>query len=126
MAQMPRILVVEDNLMHYSVIRITLEMHGFNNLECVHDGQNALATVEQNPPDLILLDLDLPVITGYQVAANIRGNPYLRHIPIFAVTSSINDQVRYQALEAGCDEFIPKPYLRHQLIPLIERYLFDD
>jgi two-component system cell cycle response regulator DivK len=79
--------------------------------------------VEKQQPDLILMDIQLPVLDGYEATRRIKANPSLRAIPIIAVTSYALSGDEDKARAAGCDDFVPKPYSPRQLLIKIREYL---
>jgi two-component system, cell cycle response regulator DivK len=84
------------------------------------NGEEALAAIEKERPDLILMDIQLPIMDGYTATRRIKDNPALRSIPIIAVTSYVEEQ---KARAAGCDEYVPEPYSPRQLLAKINQYL---
>ena len=104
---MPRILLVEDNEMNRDMLSRRLARRGFD-VEVAVDGGEALEKVE-NQPDLILLDMSLPVIDGWTLAGRIKGREDLQHIPVIALTAHAMVGDREKALAAGCDEYEAKP-----------------
>jgi chemosensory pili system protein ChpA (sensor histidine kinase/response regulator) len=79
----------------------------------------------ENVPDIILLDIEMPRMDGYEVAAHVRKDPRLREIPIIMITSRVGEKHRARAIELGVDDYLGKPYQESQLIdaiaPLVER-----
>jgi two-component system cell cycle response regulator DivK len=88
-------------------------------------GEAALAVVAIKRPDLILMDIQLPVMDGYEATRWIKADPALRSIPIIAVTSYALSGEEQKARAAGCDEYVPKPYSPRQLLAKIRHYLPD-
>jgi len=86
-------------------------------------GEQALAAVALQRPDLILMDIQLPVMDGYEATRRIKADPALRSIPIIAVTSYALSGEEQKARAAGCDEYVPKPYSPRQLLAKIRQYL---
>jgi two-component system cell cycle response regulator DivK len=87
------------------------------------DGQQALEAIAKQRPDLILMDIQLPIIDGYTATRKIKADPALRSIPIIAVTSyALNGEER-KARAAGCDDYVPKPFSPRQLLAKIKQYL---
>ena len=86
-------------------------------------GEEALAAVAQQRPDLILMDIQLPGIDGYETTRRIRADPALRSISIIAVTSYALSGEEQKARAAGCDDYVPKPYSPRQLLAKIRQYL---
>jgi two-component system cell cycle response regulator DivK len=102
------VLVIEDNEQNLYLVRFLLEKHGFDVREA-RDGRLGIALASEWQPDLILLDIQLPLLDGYAVAAEIRKNDALRDTPIIAVTSYAMVGDREKALAAGATDYIEKP-----------------
>jgi two-component system, cell cycle response regulator len=103
-----RILVVDDNQDNIHILATRLRHANYEVLEAT-DGKEALALVRQNPPDLILLDVMLPDIDGYEISRRIKGSPDLPFIPIILVTARDSTQDKVQGLDAGADDYLTKP-----------------
>jgi len=114
-----RILVVEDQADSRQIIRDMLAATDFEITE-VENGEQALAAIGKQRPDLILMEIQLPIMDGYEATRRIKTDPALRSIPIIAVTSYVEEQ---KALAAGCDEYVPEPYSPRQLLAKIRYYL---
>jgi two-component system cell cycle response regulator DivK len=117
-----RILVVEDQEDNRQIIRDLLSSTDYEIMEA-ESGEQALEAVAKQRPDLILMDIQLPGIDGYEVTRRIKANPALRSIPIIAVTSYALSGEEQKARAAGCDEYVPKPYSPRQLLAKIRQYL---
>lgn len=102
------ILYIEDNPENRLLVRRILEAEGFSVLEAT-DGPSGLASAAQMRPDLILLDINLPEIDGYDLARRFRNTPGLQQVPILAITANVMQGDRERTLEAGCDGYIQKP-----------------
>lgn len=102
------ILLVEDNEMNRDMLSRRLTRKGFV-IECAVDGQGAIDAVAARPPDLILMDMSLPVIDGWETTRRLKANPKTRGIPIIALTAHAMAGDRERALAAGCDDFDTKP-----------------
>jgi len=87
------------------------------------DGEEAIAAVARRRPDLILMDIQLPVMDGYEATRRIRTNPDLRSVPIIAVTSYALAGDEDKALAAGCDGYVTKPYSPRDLLAKVRTYL---
>jgi two-component system, cell cycle response regulator len=103
-----RILVVDDNQDNVEIIATRLRFRGYS-MEEASDGQQALRRVRENPPDLILLDVMLPDIDGYEISRRIKGDPTLPFIPIILVTARDTTQDKVMGLDAGADDYLTKP-----------------
>jgi two-component system, cell cycle response regulator DivK len=121
---MKHILVVEDQEDNRQILRDLLSNAGYEMTEAV-DGQEALAEVAKQRPDLILMDIQLPVMDGYEATRRIRTSPDLMSVPIIAVTSYALAGDEGKALAAGCDAYVTKPFSPRQLLAKIREYLPD-
>jgi two-component system cell cycle response regulator DivK len=117
-----RILVVEDQADDRQIIRDVLAGTDYEITEA-EDGEHALAAVAKDRPDLILMEIQLPSMDGYETMRRIRTDPALLSIPIIAVTAYAPSGEEQKARAAGCDDFVPKPYSPHQLLAKIRNYL---
>jgi two-component system cell cycle response regulator DivK len=117
-----RILIVED---HEDARRILRDMLAGTDYQLVEaeNGEEALAAVARQRPDLILMDIQLPILDGYEATRRIKADPALRSIPIIAVTSYALSGDEAKARAAGCDDFIPKPYSPRELLAKVRQYL---
>lgn len=118
------ILVAEDYADIRMMMKIMLEVHGYDVLEAA-DGYEAVEIARQHHPDLILLDLAMPILDGLEAASSMRQFETLSETPIIAVTA-YGDFYRDKALEAGCDDVVMKPLDFESIKPLVERYLGSD
>jgi two-component system, cell cycle response regulator DivK len=116
------ILVVEDQEDNRQILRDLLASAGFRMVEA-HDGRQALAVARSERPDLILMDIQLPLVDGYEATRSIKRDPELKHIPVIAVTSYALSGDEKKALEAGCDAYIAKPYSTRSLLAKIGQFL---
>lgn len=103
-----RVLYIEDNAENRLLVRRVLEAEGCSVLEAA-DGSSGLEVAAQTRPDLILLDINLPEIDGYDLARRFRDTPGLRQVPILAITANVMKGDRERTLAAGCDGYIQKP-----------------
>lgn len=106
---MPRILYVEDNDDNVFMLQMRLELEEGFEVLVARDGAAGVSAAERERPDLVLMDLNLPVMDGWQATNAIRANPATRAIPIIALTAHAMVGDREKALAAGCDEFDTKP-----------------
>ena len=116
------ILVVEDQEDNRQILRDLLGSAGYDLTEA-EDGEEAIAAVARRRPDLILMDIQLPVMDGYEATRRIRTNPDLRSVPIIAVTSYALAGDENKALAAGCDGYVTKPYSPRDLLAKVRAYL---
>jgi two-component system cell cycle response regulator DivK len=117
-----RVLVVEDHEENRRILRYLLGSGGYEMLEAV-TGDEGVAMAERERPDLILMDIQLPGLDGYEATRRIKGNPELRHIPIIVVTSYALSGDDVKAFEAGCDAYVTKPFVPRDLLTKIRGYL---
>ena len=117
-----RILVVEDQEDNRQILRDLLASTDYEIVEA-ENGLEALAAVAKHRPDLILIDIQLPILDGYEATRRIKADPELRSIPIIAVTSYALSGDEAKAREAGCDAYVPKPYSPRQLLAKINEFL---
>ncbi|MFY9837930.1 MAG: response regulator [Xanthobacteraceae bacterium] len=117
-----RILVVEDQPDNRQIIRDMLAPTDYEITEA-ENGEQALAAIAKQRPDLILMDIQLPVMDGYEATRRIKADPALRSIPIIAVTSYALSGEEKKARSAGCDEYVPKPFSPRQLLAKIRQYM---
>jgi two-component system cell cycle response regulator DivK len=119
-----RILVVEDHEDNRRILRDLLTSAGYEMVEAV-TGEEGVAMAEMHRPDLILMDIQLPELNGYEATRRIKADPALRPIPIIAVTSYALSGDDVMAYEAGCAGYITKPFSPRQLLGKIREYLAD-
>ena len=119
-----RIMVVEDQPDNRKIIRDVFAPTGYEIIEA-ENGEEALAAIAKARPDLILMDIQLPIMDGYTATRRIKADPALRSIPVIAVTSYALSGEEKKAREAGCDDYIPKPYSPRELLAKVRQYLSD-
>jgi two-component system cell cycle response regulator DivK len=117
-----RILVVEDQEDNRRILRDLLTSAGYEIIQA-ENGQEALAAAARERPDLILMDIQLPLLDGYEATRRIKADPDLRAIPIIAVTSYALSGDEGKARAAGCDAYVTKPYSPRVLLAKIREYV---
>jgi two-component system cell cycle response regulator DivK len=117
-----RILVVEDHEDNRRILRDLLASAGFESLEAV-TGEEGVSLAETERPDLILMDIQLPGLDGYEATRRIKANPALRQIPVIAVTSYALSGDEVKAKDAGCDAYVAKPFSPRALLAKVREYL---
>lgn len=123
---MTRILYVEDNDDNVYMLKMRFELlDGFEVL-VADNGETGVATAIAERPDLIVMDLDLPVVDGWEASRRLKSEPVTRDIPIIALTAHAMSGSREKALAAGCDEFDTKPVDFDRLLQKINRLLAED
>jgi len=116
------ILSVEDNAANRRIIRDLFGSKGYRIIEAL-DGEEGIAAAERERPDVILMDVQLPRMSGYDAARALKSNPELRHIPIIAVTSYALSGDQQKVREAGCDDYVTKPFKPRLLLEKVEKLL---
>jgi chemosensory pili system protein ChpA (sensor histidine kinase/response regulator) len=112
-------LVVDDSITVRRVTQRLLERNGMRVLTA-KDGVDAVSLLQENLPDIILLDIEMPRMDGYEVATHVRNDPRLKDIPIVMITSRVSEKHRARAIEIGVDDYLGKPYQESQLLDAIE------
>ena len=116
-----RILVVEDQEDNRRIVRDLLRHAGFEVIE-VGDGEQALSATAAQRPDVILMDIQLPLLDGYEATRRLKADPVLKHIPIIVVTSYALSGDEAKARAAGCDAYMAKPFSPKALLAKIREY----
>ena len=116
------ILVVEDQEDNRRILRDLLTSADYELVEACN-GEEALAAMAKGLPDLILMDIQLPVMDGYEATRRIKADPLSGRIPVIAVTSYALSGDEEKARAAGCDDFVPKPFSPRQLLEKIRQHL---
>jgi two-component system cell cycle response regulator DivK len=119
---MTRILIVEDNEMNRDMLSRRLERKGYEVLIAV-DGEMGIAVARASAPDLILMDMSLPVVDGWEATRRLKHDEALKHIPVIALTAHAMANDREKALDAGCDEYDTKPIELPRLLAKMEALL---
>jgi CheY-like chemotaxis protein/signal transduction histidine kinase len=120
-ARVPKVLYVEDSPQNRDIVRRYLQ-NVFDLIEA-EDGEHGLHRAGHDKPDLILMDLSLPRIDGWEATRRLKGNPKLKHIPVIALTAHASREDQQRAETAGCDDYLTKPVERDRLIDTIRRHL---
>jgi two-component system, cell cycle response regulator DivK len=117
-----RILIVEDQEDNRAILRDLLSRAGYALIEAA-DGEEGVKLAQREQPDLILMDIQLPVIDGYEATRRIKGVAELKSIPIIAVTSYALSGDEARARAAGCDGYVTKPFSPRELLTKVRTYL---
>jgi DNA-binding response OmpR family regulator len=118
-----RVLIVEDEQDIAGLIKHTLERSGTAEAEVVGSGDAALTAVASRPPDLIILDLNLPVLSGVEVCRVLRSRQDSRHVPIIILTARSSESDRVAGLELGADDYVTKPFSLRELTARVRAVL---
>lgn len=121
-ATMAKLLLVEDNEPNRDALGRCLERHGFQ-VSVAVDGEDAVTQAQSQTPDLILMDIGLPGIDGWEATRRLKDDPATSHIPIIVVSGHVMLADRNKSLAAGADDFDGKPVVIEQLLSKIERLL---
>ena len=119
---MAKVLLVEDNEMNRDVLSRRLQRRGYE-IVFAMDGQDAIATAHRETPSLILMDLSLPVMDGWEATRHLKSDPATKTIPIIALTAHAMSDDSQRALDAGCDEYETKPVELPRLLKKMEAML---
>jgi two-component system, cell cycle response regulator DivK len=117
-----RILVVEDTEDNRRILRDLLTRAGFELIEAM-DGESGVSMATAHRPDLILMDIQLPVFDGYEATRRIKANPHTKNIPIIAVTSYALSGDETKAIAAGCDGYVAKPFSPRRILAMVQQFL---
>lgn len=120
---MPKtILIVEDNDLNMKLFNDLLQAHGYDTVQTM-DGRNALALAREHMPDLILMDIQLPEISGLEVTKMLKADDDLRHIPVIAVTAFAMKGDEEKIREGGCEGYIAKPISVPTFLETVAKFL---
>ncbi len=119
---MPKILLVEDNELNRDMLSRRLQRKGYNVILAV-DGESGVKMAQTQAPDLVLMDISLPALDGWEATRRIKADADTKHIPVIALTSHAMSGDREKALEAGCDDYDTKPVELPRLLGKIEALL---
>jgi two-component system, cell cycle response regulator DivK len=119
---MPKILLIEDNELNRDMLSRRLERRGYE-VVLAMDGSQGAEMARSAKPALILMDMSLPVIDGWELARKLKDDPETRHVPILALTAHVMTGDRERALDAGCDDYDTKPIELPRLLAKIEALL---
>lgn len=122
---MAKILVVEDNELNRDMLTRRLARKGYEVIAAV-DGEEALTKIRGEEPDLVLMDMSLPVLDGWEATRQLKADPATRSIPVIALTAHAMSDDRQRALDAGCDEYDTKPVELNRLLRKMEELLGPD
>ncbi len=119
---MAKILLVEDNEMNRDMLSRRLARRGYDVVIAV-DGESGLALASTESPDLILMDMSLPLLDGWEASRRLKAEPATQHIPVIALTAHAMSSDRDKAIDAGCDDYDTKPVELDRLLQKMEALL---
>ncbi len=117
-----KILLVEDNVVNMRLVKLTLKNQQYDFIEATN-GEDAIELADEHKPDLIILDIQLPKMDGYEVARVLKSKESLRNIPIIALTAHAMKGDEERVLSAGCDAYVSKPLDTNKFRGLVKSYL---
>lgn len=117
-----RILAVDDERHIVRLVQVNLERAGYE-VDCAYDGREALEKVKQSKPDLIVLDVMMPHLDGFQVLKTLKANADTRDIPVIMLTAKAQDQDVFRGWQSGVDSYLTKPFNPLELISFVQRIL---
>lgn len=120
-----RVLIIDDSPTVVAVLRKALRSAGYDTREAL-DAEHGLALIEQDPPELIFLDIILPGMNGFSALRAIRKQPASQHIPVIMISGNEHATEQFYANRIGADDFMKKPFSRHEVFARIEALLDDD
>ena len=123
---MARILYVEDNDDNIYLLRMRFDLTGEHEMLVAEDGERGVVLARAEQPDLILMDLELPVIDGWEATRRLKADPATRDIPIIALTAHALASDREKAMEVGCDGYLAKPCEPRAVVAEVQRFLGKD
>jgi len=119
---MPRILAVDDEPNIVRLIQVNLERHGYQ-VETANNGAQALAKIRQNRPDLLVSDVMMPEMDGFELLASIRRDPNLMDLPVIMLTAKAQDKDVLEGYKTGADMYLTKPFNPQELLAFVKRIL---
>ena len=117
-----QILIVEDNVLNMKLLHDVLEAHGYATIT-TGEGRAAVSLAREHWPDLVLMDLQLPDISGLDAVAELKRDERTRAIPVVAVTAFALNGDEHKALSGGCDGYVSKPIALRKFLDLVERFI---
>ena len=118
----PTVLIVEDNVDNRTIYRTILEHFGFAVLEAA-DGESGVRMARESRPDLVLMDISIPIIDGHEATRILKADPATASIPVMALTAHAMAEDRIRAAEAGCDGYLSKPAEPNHVVAEVRRLL---
>jgi len=119
---MPRILVVDDTEANRQILSLRLTRAGFE-VETASNGAEAVSAAASNPPALVVMDMDMPVMNGLEATRALKSNPETASIPVISLTANSDADIREKCITAGCSDFEPKPFDFPRLLEKIKALL---
>lgn len=123
LAEVPRILIVDDEPINIKVITKYLNELGYTRCEGLSDARQAVALITMNAPDLVILDVMMPFVSGIEILTQLRENPETAHLPVLVLTASVDRATRLSVLESGATDFLNKPIDPSELSPRVRNAL---
>lgn len=118
----PRILIVDDDAVILRLLQINFRLEGYE-VDTASRGEEALEKVRENRPDVVVLDVMMPGIDGWEVCRQLKENPAVRHIPVIFLSARAQDEDRQRGYALGVDEYVTKPFDPAHLVEIVRRSL---
>ena len=118
-----KILVAEDDIFNQKIIEQVLTRLGASLIIIANDGSEALRALEQDSFDIVLMDLHMPIMNGFEAATEIRKRPHYAQLPVIALSASVTNEDRQRCLAAGMNDFIGKPINVNELLSTLDQWL---
>ena len=122
---MPSVLIVDDDPVIQLLLRVNFEMDGFE-VRTADDGEQGLQMARAAVPNLVLLDVVMPKLDGYQVLAELRADESTKHVPVVLLSAKSDDADRQAGLEAGADAYVTKPFDPTKLLAEVKAFVHED
>lgn len=122
---MAHVLVVDDEVDNLVLFRRILESRGYS-VTTANDGMAAVAAAQQQQPQLILMDMSMPVMDGWEATVRLKADPTTAAIPVLALTANVLERDYDRAMAAGCAAYIRKPIELHQFLRVVAQHVLDD
>ncbi|MCE3255645.1 MAG: two component response regulator [Rickettsiaceae bacterium] len=117
-----KIMVIEDNKLNQKIAAMIIKQLGHDVIQ-IFESKTAVEAIEKERPDLIILDILMPEVSGVDICRNIKSNNELKHIPVIVVTSLSSEEDKKHISESGCDNYIAKPFLPHIFAQSVAKYI---
>jgi DNA-binding response OmpR family regulator len=118
----PRILIVDDDPVIVRLLQINFRLEGYE-VDAASRGEEALLKVREHRPDVVVLDVMMPGLDGWEVARQLKANPAVSHIPVIFLSARAQDEDRQRGYALGVDEYVTKPFDPAQLVEIVRRAL---
>jgi DNA-binding response OmpR family regulator len=118
----PRILIVDDDPVIVRLLQINFRLEGYE-VDAASRGEEALRMVQEHRPDVVVLDVMMPGLDGWEVCRQLKANPEVRHVPVIFLSARAQDEDRQRGYSLGVDEYVTKPFDPAHLVEIVDRAL---